>query len=203
MSRRTAIYTKPKLGGCEDEPLEGPTVLPIHSDDLPPPPPPPALPPRPVNIHIEPLIPVYDIAQSRPIQTATWVLLYSKTNRDSFSIGVIKEHVEHQSMIAVQESDEEDEEDDDESEQEIEKSGSSSKNNTDSDSFDTPESFDSGHPTSPTRDQPGMDENDLEREFLKTMWVCKFCFQSINPFSGMQTSPSRPAHWLCLKWAAR
>merc|ERR1711935_506723 len=34
---------------------------------------------------------------------------------------------------------------------------------------DTPESFDSGHPTSPTRDQPGTDENDLEREFLKTM----------------------------------
>lgn len=84
-----------------------------------------------------------------------------------FSIGVIEEHVEHQSTIALQESDEED--DDDESEQEIEKSGSSSKNNTDSDSFDTPESFDSGHPTSPTRDQQGMDENDLEREFLKTM----------------------------------
>ena len=72
MSRRTAIYTKPKLGSCEDEPLDGPVVLPIHSD-LPPPPPPPALPPRPraVDIHVEPLIPVFDLAQSRPITTAT------------------------------------------------------------------------------------------------------------------------------------
>ena len=77
MGRRTAIYAKeykPNMGGCEDEPLDGPTVLPIS--DLPPPPiePPPALPPRPkhpesVQVHVEPLIPVhnYDMAESRPI----------------------------------------------------------------------------------------------------------------------------------------
>ena len=70
MSRRTAIYHKPKLGGCEDEPIDGPIGIPIS--ELPPPPPPP-LPPRPIDIHQEPLIPCFDVAQSRPVPPTTLV----------------------------------------------------------------------------------------------------------------------------------
>ena len=96
------------------------------------------------------------------------------TNCIFYSIGVIKEHVEdhHQHRrptIALQESEDDDDESD--TEHEIEKSASSKNTDHDSDSFDTPESFDSGHPTSPTRDQQHdmIDERDLEHEFLKTM----------------------------------
>ena len=160
MSRRTAIYHKPKLGGCEDEPIDGPIGIPIS--ELPPPPPPP-LPPRPIDIHQEPLIPCFDVAQSRPVPPTTLVdNLESFVLTGHFRIGVIEEQIEdHRPSIALQESD---------SEHEIEKSASSKNTDQDSDSFDTPESFDSGHPTSPTRDQQQEidEENALEREFLKT-----------------------------------
>ena len=91
-----------------------------------------------------------------------------KVLKNCLSIGVIEEHVEdhhRRPTIALQESDESD------TEHEIEKSASSKNTDHDSDSFDTPESFDSGHPTSPTRDQQHdmIDERDLEHEFLKTM----------------------------------